>query len=268
MDISRCAERVSARVSRRRQSQRAETGIRAFATADASSPTKELDAVVLANTLVGYGDKITLENMAIIENLIKFAKLEASFEVPDNNPKKWCLAFLACMEDSGCFVADSGYTEYHKRSHQLTMHSIVADIIKVAVEAAKAAIPAAGVLSLVAESTLGALKKEPESIKLFESEVADSRGVRLAIMPCDQMENGYILTSLISIDSRGGNNEKGVAFFDWKTAGRDIFQGSSYITFNPLGYADIKRQLEEYLGEHFKANLSKRFQRRKLNSGT
>jgi hypothetical protein len=30
-----------------------------------------------------------------------------------------------------------------------------------------------------------------------------------------------------------------------------------------LRYADLKGDLEEYLGEHFKAALSKRFQRRK-----
>ncbi len=38
----------------------------------ASSPAKELDALVLGNSLIGYGDGISLENMMIIENLISF----------------------------------------------------------------------------------------------------------------------------------------------------------------------------------------------------
>ncbi|WP_256832208.1 hypothetical protein [Pseudomonas sp. Pse1] len=267
MEISRCVELVRARVERRQQSQRAETRIRSFAPADASSPTKELDAVVLANTLVGYGDKITLENMAIIENLIKFAKLEANDLAPKDDPKQWYLEFLECMDHCGCFVADSGYTEYHKSSHQLTMDSIVADIVKVAVDAAQAAIPAAGVLNLVADSTLSALKKEPDSIKLFQSQVVDNKGVRLAVMPCDQLENGIIMTSLTSIDSSGGENEKDVAFFDWKTSGRTIFRATAYITFNPLNYAKVKKELEECLGEYYNDNLSKRFQRRRRNLG-
>jgi hypothetical protein len=48
----------------------------------ATSPTKELDALVLGNSLIGYGDKISIENMAIIENLITMSKMEANYEVP------------------------------------------------------------------------------------------------------------------------------------------------------------------------------------------
>ncbi|QAY82749.1 hypothetical protein [Pseudomonas arsenicoxydans] len=228
-----------------------------------SNPTKELDAVVLADTLVGYGANISLENMAIIENLIKFAKLEASFEVPSGNPKDWYLAFLKCMDDAGCLVADSGYTSYQKSSHQLTMDNIVTDIVKAGVDAAKAALPGAAFLGAIADSALGALKKEPEAIKLFNSEVIKKKGVRLAVMPCDQLANGIILTSLTSIDCIDDSNKKEPLFFDWKTSNVDIFRGNAYMTFNPLRYAVLKDDLEEYLGQYYKAALSKRFQRRK-----
>lgn len=254
---------VKARISKRQLMRPVIARARALAVADPASPTKELDAVVLADTLVGYGANISLENMAVIENLIKFSKLEASYEVPGGDPEAWYLEFLKCMDESGCFVADAGYTAYQKRSYQLTMDNIVTDIIKAGVDAAKAVIPGAAVLSAIVDSTLDALKKEPDAIKLLNREAVKSKGVRLAIMPCDQLANGIILTSLASIDSVGGDNESGLVFFDWKTAGRDIFRGSAYITFNPIRYAAIKADLEEYLGEHFKAALSKRFQRRK-----
>lgn len=254
---------VKARISKRQSLQSAVPRVRAFTVADTSSPTKELDAVVLGNALVGYGANISLENMAIIENLIKFSKLEASYEVPGDDPEAWYLAFLQCMDEAGCFVADSGYTTYQKRSHQLTMDNIVTDIVKAGVDAAKAAIPGAAVLSAIADSTLDALKAKPEAINLYNREVTKSKGVRLAVMPCDQLANGIILTSLVSIDSVGGSTETAPVFFNWKTSGRDIFRGSSYITFNPLRYAALKDELEEYLGTHFKAALSKRFQRRK-----
>ena len=254
---------VKARIVKRRSMQPALARVRAFSAEEAVSPTKELDAVVLANTLVGYGDNITLENMAIIENLIKFSKLEASYEVPGDNPQAWYLAFLQCMDEAGCFVADSGYTAYRKSSRQLTMDNIVTDIVKAGIDAAKAAIPSAAVLGVIADSALDALKKEPQAINLFNREVTGSKGVRLAVMPCDQLANGIIMTSLSSIDSVGGAKETAPVFFNWKTSGRDIFRGSAYITFNPVRYAALKDDLEEYLGEHFKAALSKRFQRRK-----
>lgn len=263
VSVDKSASLVKARINNRTVAQPMFARMRAFSVSDTASPTKELDAVVLANTLVGYGDNITLENMAIIENLIKFAKLEASYEVPGDNPQAWYRAFLQCMDDAGCFVADAGYTAYRKSSRQLTMDNIVTDIVKAGLDAAKTAIPGAAVLGVIADTALGALKKEPEAINLFNREVVGSKGVRLAVMPCDQLANGIILTSLSSIDSVGGNQETAPVFFNWKTSGRDIFRGNAYITFNPLRYAALKTDLEEYLGEHFKAALSKRFQRRK-----
>ena len=262
ISVEKCTALVKARISRRLSVQPA-IRVRAFAAADTSSPTKELDAVVLANTLVGYGEKITLENMAIIENLIKFSKLEASFEVPGDDPEAWYLAFLKCMDEAGCFVADSGYTVYQKSSYQLTMDNIVTDIVKAGMDAAKAAMPGAAVLSAVANTTLDALKEESEAIGLFNREVTGSKGVRLAVMPCDQLANGLIVTSLVSIDSVGGSQETAPLFFNWRTSGHDIFRGSSFITFNPIRYAALKNELEEYLGQFYKPLLQNRFNRRR-----
>jgi hypothetical protein len=260
--VEKCTALVKARISRR-LSEQPVIRMRSFVATDTSSPTKELDAVVLANTLVGYGEKITLENMAIIENLIKFSKLEASYEVPGDDPQAWYLAFLKCMDEAGCFVADSGYTVYQKSSSQLTMDNIVTDIVKAGMDAAKAAIPGASILSAVADSTLNALKKEPEAINLFNREVTGSKGVRLAVMPCDQLANGIIVTSLTSIDSAGGSKETAPVFFNWKTSGLDIFRGSAFITFNPIRYAELKNELEGYLGQYYKPLLQKRFDRRR-----
>jgi hypothetical protein len=262
VNVEKCTALVKARISRR-LSEQPVIRMRSFVAADASSPTKELDAVVLANTLVGYGENITLENMAIIENLIKFSKLEASYEVPGDDPEAWYLAFLRCMDEAGCFVADSGYTVYQKSSHQLTMDNIVTDIVKAGMDAAKAAIPGAAVLNAVANSTLNAVKEEPEAITLFNREVTGSKGVRLAVMPCDQLTNGIIVTSLVSIDSVGGSNETTPLFFNWRTSHLDIFRGSSFITFNPIRYAGLKNELEAYLGQYYKPLLQKRFNRRR-----
>jgi len=261
--VEESAALVKARIAKRQKLQPAVSRARALSVSVEPSPTKELDALVLANALVGYGANMSLENMAIIENVIKFSKLEATYEVPDGNPEAWYLAFLQCMDEVGCFVVDAGYTAYMKSSFQLTMDNIVTDIIKAGVDAAKAAIPGVSVLGAIADSTLESLKKEPEAINLFNSEVIKSKGVRLAIMPCEQLANGIIVTSLTSIDSVGGSNDGGIIFFDWKTSGREVSQGSSFITFNPLRYAEHKDNLEEYLGQHYKSLLSKRFQRRK-----
>nr|WP_258536511.1 hypothetical protein [Pseudomonas sp. GW456-L13] len=238
--------------------------VRSLALSIASSPTKELNAVVLGNSLVGYGDKISLENMAIIENLITMSKMEATYEVSDSkDPKAWYHAFTKCMEELGCFVPDKGYSKYSATSLKVTMDNVMVDIIQAAVEAAKAAIPGASVLSAVTSSTLDALKKEPEAINLLNLESKNAEGVRLSTIPCEQMANGIILIAIGAVDHQGGGKDGGLLFVDWKTSSLDIFHGKSFITFNPVRYAEIKSDIEEYLGVHRKEVLVKRFSRRK-----
>ncbi|WP_176465117.1 hypothetical protein [Pseudomonas sp. Irchel 3E20] len=263
-DEDECVARIEARASKYLTKASFISRPRRSVLSPPSIPTKDFDAVVLSNSLVGYGDDISLDNMLIIENLIKFAKLEANAEVPDvSDAEGWYLAFLKCMEEAGCLVADAGYNAYDKSSLQLTMDNIVTDIILAGVNAAKAAIPAAGVLGAIADSTLSALKKEPEAITLFNREVVKARGGRLAVMPCNQLKNGAIITSLWSIRATTVSNDSGVLFFDWKSSGRGIFYGNAYITFNPQRYAGIRDKIESVVNGYFSAALSRRFARYK-----
>ncbi|MBI3904489.1 hypothetical protein [Pseudomonas sp. GL-R-26] len=229
-----------------------------------SSPTKELDALVLGNTLIGYGDNISLENMTIIENLIKFSKLEADRETKDSHsPAAWHRAFLQCMEDMGCSVPINASIEYKKRSGSGTMKNVVTSIIQAGVEAAKAAIPGATVLSAVADSTLSALEKEPETIKVFNYEVTKAKGIKLALLPCEQTKNGLVMVSFSSVNHVGDQVGGGVLFLDLKIASLDIYQGSNFLAFNPAAYAEVKNDVEFILAQNRKEVLAKRFVRRR-----
>ncbi|VVP95455.1 hypothetical protein PS918_03640 [Pseudomonas fluorescens] len=264
VSVSRSVDFVKSCVRKRKDNLPVTARARSLVSAVESSPTKELDALVLGNSLVGYGNNISLPNMAIIENLITMSKMEASYEVLDKkDPNAWYLEFTKCMEDLGCFVADKGYSKLATSSLKLQMDNVMVDIIQAAVEAAKAAIPGASVLSAVTNSTLDALKKEPEAINLLNAESKSAEGVRLSTIPCEQLANGIILIAVAAIDHRGGSDDGGVLFVDWKTSSLDVFHGKSYITFNPARYAEIKPYIEEYLGKHRKEVLVKRFSRRK-----
>ncbi|WP_247257151.1 hypothetical protein [Pseudomonas moorei] len=264
LSVSESIELVRARVERRKKAVAGKRRKRSLPSAVVTSPTKELDALVLGNSLVGYGDNISIENMAIIENLITMSKLEANDEVSGNkDPEAWYHAFTKCLEDLGCFVPDKGYTKYSATSLKVAMDNVMVDIVRAAVEAAKAAIPGAAVLSAVTNSTLDALKKEPEAINLLNVGAKSAEGVRLSTIPCEQMSNGIILVAIAAVDHQGGGNDGGVLFVDWKTSSLDIFHGKSFVTFNPARYAEIRADIEEYLGEHRKEILVKRFRRRK-----
>lgn len=230
----------------------------------AESPTRALDALVLGNSMIGYGDQVSLENMAIIENIITMSKMEANFEVPGNkDPKAWYHAFTQCMEDLGCFVPDKGFSKYNASSLNVTMDNIVVDIVNAAAEAAKAAVPGASVLSAITSTTLNGLKSDPEAIKLLSLESKTIEGMRLSTIPCEQMSNGIILVALAAVDHQGDSRADGVLFFDWKISTLNVFHGKAFATFNPARYSAIKTDIEEYLGVHRKEVLVKRFSRRK-----
>ncbi|MGE8068287.1 hypothetical protein [Pseudomonas sp. NPDC089569] len=264
ISISESVDFVRGCIQKRRGALAVRPRARSLASTPVSSPSKELDALVLGNSLVGYGDRISIENMAIIENLITMSKMEANYEVPGNkDPKAWYHAFTKCMEDLGCFVADKGFSKYSAASLKVTMDNVMVDIVQAAVEAAKAAVPGATVLSAVTNSTLSALKQEPEAINLLNIESKSAEGVRLSTIPCEQLANGIILIAIAAVDHQGGSNDGGLLFVDWKTSSLDVFHGKSFITFNPARYAEIKWDIEEYLGVHRKEILAKRFSRRK-----
>lgn len=264
ISVSKSLEVVRSRVQKRKATVSSSPRVRSLVSTVATSPTKELDALVLGNTLIGYGDRISLENMAIIENLITMSKMEANYEVPGHcDPKAWYHEFTKCMEDLGCFVADKGYSKYSATALEVKMDNVMVDIVQAAVEAAKTAIPGAAVLSAVTHSTLDALKKEPEAINVLNLESKSAEGVRLSTVPCEQLPNGIILIAIAAIDHQGGSNDGGVLFVDWKTSSLEVFHGKSFITFNPARYREIKQDVEEYLGVHRKEVLVKRFSRRK-----
>ena len=88
LSVSDRIDLVRARVERRKKAVAGKRLKRSVPSTVATSPTKELDALVLGNSLIGYGDKISIENMAIIENVITMSKMEANYEVPANKDPK------------------------------------------------------------------------------------------------------------------------------------------------------------------------------------
>ncbi|MDB5994734.1 MAG: hypothetical protein JWP42_1870 [Pseudomonas sp.] len=236
---------------------------RSLTTTITSSPTKELNALVLGDSLIGYGGNISLANMRVVENIILMSKIEAKYQVPDNKDAKGrYIEFVNCMESLGFFVPDSGYSKYRSSSISVTMENVMVDIIKAAVDAAKAAIPGATVLGAIADSTMTALKNEEKAINLLNTESKDAEGVRLTAMPCEQFPNGQIVVALAAVDHRGSSDDGGVLFVDWKTSALDIFQGKAFLTFDPARYAEVKDLVEEYLASHRKTMRSERFSRR------
>ena len=230
---------------------------------DDLNPTKELNAMVLGNTLVGYGDNITLENMTIIDNLIKYSKLEADRESEKStSPATWHREFLQCMSEMGCSIPISSSVEFRKRNLSGTMKNVVATIVKAGVDAAKAAIPGATVLSAVADSTIAALEKNPDTINVFNYEVTKTKGVKLAILPCEQAKNGLIIISCSSVNYEGDKVGGGVLFFDLQVNNLDTYQGSNFLVFNPAAYAEVKDDIEYILKQNRKDVLAKRFPRR------
>lgn len=237
---------------------------RRFALVQNDNPTKELDALMLGNTLVGYGGNMSLNNIAIMENLMTMAVMEANDIVRDEaNSAAWYAEFVKCLSELGCFFADTGYTQYSEKSTRVDAQLVIKDIVKGILDGVAASTPAATVLGAVATATIDGLKHDKDSLNLFNSQVKTPKGARFSMIPCEELANGILIAASTCLKEAGNVSNGGVLFVDWQTSAREMFRGKSFITFNPAKYAGYKEEIESYLGEHRKEVLTKRFNRRK-----
>jgi len=258
-------EFIGARISRRKAQVFAGRRIRRSAVPVLQdSPTKDLDAVMLGDALLGYGNNMSLNNMAIMENVMTMAIMEANYLVPGGkNTHAWYMEFIKCLQELGCFVADDGYSRYTESSLQVDMDLVISDIVKGIIDGVKASIPAATVLGSVVNATIDGLKQDKQTLDLFGTQAKSADGARLSVIPCEQLSNGVLIASSSSIKQTGTSNNGGVLFVNWRCSAREIFRGKSFVTFNPARYEDLRQDIEDYLGEHRREVLSKRFSRRK-----
>ncbi|WP_367374017.1 hypothetical protein [Pseudomonas lini] len=264
VSVAQSVELVKARVSKRKALAPAGLRPRALAVQQDDNPTKELDAVMLGDALVGYGKGMSLSNMAIIENIMTMAIMEANYEVPNGkNTKRWYEEFVRCLGDLGCFIADDGYTQYSSSTLRVDMDYVIKDIVKGILDGVKAGFPAASVLGGVIETTVGGLKDDQKTLNLYNNEVKIPEGARLSVIPCEELENGLLIVSSASIKQTGSSHNGGVLFVNWQSSALEIFRGKSFITFNPVRYEGFRNDIEEYLGAHRKEVLKKRFSRRR-----
>ncbi|XVN17706.1 hypothetical protein QZH46_19610 [Pseudomonas corrugata] len=112
-------------------------------------------------------------------------------------------------------------------------------------------------------TTIDGLKQDKQTLNLYNSQVKTPEGARLSVIPCEQLANGILIASSASIRQTGTSNNGGVLFVNWQSSAREIFRGKSFVTFNPARYEEFRSDIEQYLGEHRKEVLRKRFNRRK-----
>lgn len=83
INTAQSIELIGARISRRRAQVSANRRMRRSAVQVLQdNPTKEMDAVMLGDALVGYGNNMSLNNMAIMENVMTMAIMEANYLMP------------------------------------------------------------------------------------------------------------------------------------------------------------------------------------------
>ncbi|SFX78831.1 hypothetical protein [Pseudomonas sp. NFACC36] len=264
ISVEQSIELIGARIDRRKALASAHRRVRRSAEMH-DSPTKALDALMLGDALLGYGTNMSLTNMAIMENLMTMAIMEANYEVPrGKNTLAWYDAFIHCLRDLGCFVADDGYTRYSESSQRVDMDNVISDIVRGIIDGVKASVPAASVLGAVVNSTIDGLKQDNNTLNLFNSQVKTPEGARLSVIPCEQLANGTLIASSASIRQVGTSSNGGVLFVNWQSSAREIFRGKSLVTFNPARYEEFRQDIEEYLGEHRREVLRQRFNRRRL----
>ncbi|TVT82565.1 hypothetical protein [Pseudomonas sp. H3(2019)] len=206
----------------------------------ASAPvdTDELNAAIMGAGVVGFLDGMSKRNKRIVKNTFMYADIKALMKYPAESQKEERYKlFMQTMRNLGWMVSRDNYIRHVSSEMRLTMANIAAQIIGTVVSGAIGGTPIGAALTAMTGSTLEALKKEPEALKLFEKNAKKPEGGSFALASCTQDADGEILMAVGAIQYQARQQSTSVLFGEWYSSDVSIYKGMSSMMMDEEDYA-------------------------------
>lgn len=213
---------------------------RAFSSAGAELPIDkdELNAVIMGSGIAGFDASMSKRSKRIVKNTYMYADLVSLLKFPDKREKEQRYdEFVKLMKLSGWFVFSAPYNKYQTSSQKLTMDNLALGILHTAVTAAVSQGQAAlKVLSTVADSTMAALKDEPEALKLFENNSKKAEGGNFCMSTALEGADGDITMAIAAVQYFAAAQPTKVLFVEWSTSSVEIYNSSAHMHMDQEDY--------------------------------
>ena len=202
----------------------------------------ELNAAIMGSGIAGFDPSMSKRSKRIVKNSYMYADIAALLKYPAPSQKEQRYnEFLRLMKLAGWFVFSSPYNRYKAESRKVTMDNIALSIIHGAVGAAVGQGQAAlKVLSSVADSTMEALKNEPQALTLFEKNSKKAEGGNFCMTSSMQDAQGAITMAVAAVQYFAKAQQTKVLFVEWMPSDVEIYNAAATMEIEEEDYLDVE----------------------------
>lgn len=221
----------------------------------------ELNAAIMGTGIAGFDKSMSKRSKRIVKNTYMYADLVALLKYPAASQKEQRYSeFMRLMKLSGWFAFSEPYNRYQTSSQKLTMDNVALGILHAAIGVAVSkGATALKVLSSVADTTMEALKSEPEALKLFENNSKKAEGGNFCMSTALEGADGDITMAIAAVQYFAHAQPTKVLFAEWSTSSVEIYNGAATMHMDEEDYLMVEPLLLKALAENRQKALSYEF---------
>ena len=194
-------------------------------------------------TILTFADKLSADKRQMAKDATLFAEMVANTSGSiQEQPLQWLTAYREAMLHAGWFMTSSDRQSYNTSKRDITMDSVVLEIV-----ASVAGGNAAAMIPLVSRA-LDKLKGDEDMITLFNNNSTGASKDSCRILPCLETDNGEAVTLFIGLEYNKRTDKGGALFWKWDNETMDITQVATMVNWNERVYQRNKDDIHDYMG--------------------
>lgn len=206
----------------------------------------DLGEVALMSTegpvVLAFADNLSVDKRQMAMNAATFAEVYANSKADrDTASVAWMAAYREAMLQAGWFMGSADSETYTSNSLNLTMDSVVLDIV-----ASVAGGNAAALLPLIGK-TLEKIREKQELVTLFDKNATGATKNSCRIIPCLESENGLAVSLFIGLEFDKRDAKGGALFWKWEKHDLDIQKVATMVNWNVDRYKRNEQNILKYL---------------------
>ena len=217
-----------------------ETDVDAVVDSTKEASTMGADSPVI----IAFADGVSPDKRQALLNCVAYSERYANQEADrKTEAMKWHEEYALSMMHCGWTGTNYAFKDYDTSSVNVTMESLVLDIVLLAAGAN------AAVLKTVLTNVFSAIKNSHELITLFDRNSKSSSVASCQIMPCVESKAGIAVTVMTGLECNFSSTEGGAWFWKWKASSLSVKNAASVVEFNFGHYKNMEGDIVGGLGE-------------------
>ena len=194
--------------------------------------------------VVAFADGVSPDNRDAVMYSVQFSEKYAdTMASRKSEPMKWYQAYAKAINNCGWFSTGFVFVDHDTSKVNVTMDSLVLEII-----AQVAGYNAAAILPLLS-SVLATIKNDNELVTLFDKNSKGDKVGSFQIVPCLESSQGIPVTVFAGLECEFNSLEGGAWFWKWKCSNLKVKKAATMINLNYDSYKRAEPKILEWLGE-------------------